>query len=263
MTKLCVVCGKSLVGSQRKLCSDRECHKERRKETVRKYYQNNWEKLRVYNRERYQNNLEKERGRSRECSRKHRLKNSEKIAEYKRKYRHNNQEKIAKYRCEYHRKNREKLNNYNREYRQNNCEKLKESNHKYYYSNQEKKRENRRKYYRRTRGLPEDCDLSHPSSIELIMKQWLQDSSIEFTEQQYINLRAFGANWTRVDFFIEPNICLYSDGGIGTYYHGTKDVQERDDRINKALEEGGHIVIRLSESDILTGVRPVEILELI
>lgn len=244
MTKLCVICGKPLVGSQRKLCSDRECHKERWRKRSHNYYHNNLEREKKRNRKRY-------------------LNNQEKMREYSRKYYWDNQEKRKEYSREYYHNNREKILERAKEYRQNNLEKVTGHERKYRQNNLEKESERGCKHYRRIRGLPEDWGLSRESSIEAIMKRWLQDSNIEFTEQHYINLKAFGANWTRVDFFIEPNICLYSDGGIGNYYHGTKDIQERDTRINRALETGGHVVIRLSESDILAGVRPIEILELI
>ena len=160
--------------------------------------------------------------------------------QYKCEYRQNTPEKIIK---EY---NPERVKEQKRKYRQNSPERVKEYNHK---------------CYRRARGLPEDWDLSQESSIEVIMKRWLQESEIEFIQQYHINLER--ANYTKVDFFIpEANVCLYCDGD---YWHGPKrpDIQERDARINRALESGGYIVIRFSESDILAGVRPTEILELI
>ncbi len=266
MTKLCVICGKPLTGKQTVLCPDRECHREQKKKYSHKYRQNNLEKTREYgrkyrlkNRERkserarkyYQKNLEMMRERGREWYHN----NLEKTKEYYQ----NNSEKIKKRVREYRLKNREKIKEYKRKQYQNNREKERERRRKHYQNNREKIKRNSSNQYRRSRGLPEDCDLSQPSSIEIIMKQWLQDANIEFVEQHYINLKE---NWTKVDFFIEPNICLYSDGD---YWHGPEnpDVQERDDRINRALEEKGHIVIRLGESDILAGVRPVEILELV
>ena len=242
LTKLCVVCGKPLTGKQRKTCSV-ECRRERRKKYIHEYRQNNLERERKRNRKYQQNN-------------------SEKRKEYRRKYYQDNLEKMRKYRRKYRQNNLEKMRESSRNRYQDNLEKERERGRERRRNNRGKERERGHKYYRRTRGLPEDWDLSQPSSIEIMVKQWLQDSDIEFTEQQYINLRTFGANWTRVDFFIEPNICVYCDGD---YWHGLEnpDVQECDVRINRALEEKGHVVIRLTESDILAGVRPVEILELI
>ena len=141
---------------------------------------------------------------------------------------------------------RERNKEYIRQYREENNERLKQYDKLYYEANKEDKRQYTRRWYRRKLGLPEDWDLSRESSIEVIMKRWLQDFNIEFVEQHYINLKILGAHWTRVDFFIEPNICLYSDGD---YRHG--------------LEKGNYIVIRISESDILGGIRPIEILELV
>ena len=163
MTKSCIVCGKTLAGKQRKLCSDRECHRKAAKE-----------------------------------------------------YRQNNTDKVNEY---------------------------------------------KRKRYRRSRGVPEDWDLSRESAIEVIMRRWLQESGIEFVQHHFINLE--DATKTHVDFYIpEANICLYCDGD---YWHGPErpDIQERDARINKALEGMGYSVVRMTEAEILEGNRPWWIGELI
>jgi len=269
MTEFCVVCGGPLTGRQTVLCSDRECHRERKKKYSYKYRQNNIEQTKEYGRKYRQNNQEKEKKRHH----KYHQNNLEMMRERGRKWYYNNLE-WAK---EYYQNNSEKIKDRVRTYRlnnsarererkhehyQNNREREKERNHEYYQNNSGKFKERSRIQYRRLRGLPEGCDLSRPSSIEIIMKRWLQDSNIEFTEQHYINLKETDVNWTKVDFFIEPNICVYCDGD---YWHGSEnpDVQKRDVRINRALEKKGHIVIRLNGSDILAGVRPIEILELV
>lgn len=222
---VCIVCGKPLTGRQRKICSDRECHKENAKEYGREYRQNNQEKLN-------------------ENSRKSYLKNREKRKEYSRKYYQNNIEKLKESRRKYHQNNREKENENSHEYRLNNTEKIKEI---------------RRKYYCHSRGLPEDWNLSKISSIEVIMKRWLQESNIEFTQQHLISFE--NATWTKVDFYIpEANICLYVDGD---YWHSLPEVQERDNRTNKALETMGYSVARMIETEILEGNRPWWIGELI
>ena len=241
MTKFCVVCGKSLTGNQRKLCSDK-CRKVREKECAHEYYQNNPEKAKERSRKRYRNNPEK----ILEKRRKRYRNNPEKEKEQQRKYRLNNREKINESERKRYLNNREKIKKQRREQRQNNLE---------------EKREYDYKQYRLSRGLPEDWDLSRESSIEVIMRRWLQESDIEFVQHHFINLE--NSTRTYVDFYFpEANVCLYCDGD---YWHGPKrpDILERDARINRALETMGHIVIRLSESDILAGVRPVEILEMI
>ena len=281
-----------LTGKQTKLCSAK-CRSERKNEHTREYRLNNPEKMKEYDRRRRQNNREKRK----ENARNYRLNNKEKIKEYNRTYRLNNLETVKKHAREYHLNNLEKIKKYQhnyhlnnleklkararerylnnpekwKEYRLNNLEKVKEYLRKYYLNNLERRREYRqdniekikeydRKRYRRGRGLPDDWDLSRESSIEIIMQRWLQDTHIGFMKQHYINLKKLGASYTRVDFFLEPNICFYCDGN---YYHELEGRQESDARINRALESGGYIVIRLSESDILAGVRPIEILELI
>lgn len=161
---------------------------------------------------------------------------------------------------------KKRKNEYLREYRQNNSKKIKEcerryrlSNHErikkrdcatqreYYRNNPEKINERNRKNYRRVRGLPEDADLHKESSIERIMREWLQTLNIKFVQEYSIN---FGnITWTRVDFYIsEANICLYCDGN---YWHSFSKVQERDIRNNKILEKLGYNVIRMTETDIL------------
>ena len=187
MSKFCIICGKELIGRQRTLCSDRECHKEWRRNYNYEYYQNNPEKA-----------------------------------------------------IEYRQNNREKINEQARKYRQNNREKLSKLS---------------REYYRFIHGLPEDYDFHKESSIEIIVGSWLQEFNIEFEQQYFINFE--GKNWTRVDFYISRmNVCLYIDGD---YWHSLLEVQERDMRNNRLLEEMGYKVIRLSEAEILNGDRPWEL----
>jgi len=132
---------------------------------------------------------------------------------------------------------------------------------KYYRDNQAEILERKRRHYRDVRGLPEDWDLSKESSIEAIMRKWLQESGIEFIQQHFIDLE--DSTWTRVDFYIpEANVCLYCDGD---YWHGPlkPEKQESDTRINKTLEVMGYNVIRMTETEILEGNRPWWIGELI
>lgn len=210
--RICSVCGKEVVGRQRKYCS-KACYKKRVKEMVLER-----------NRERYHTDPE---------YRKRKIK----------------QNSIHHYNL-YHN---------DAEYRANILEKMRER-----YQNdieyKEGSKERKRKRYRRIRGIPEDSKLFKESSIEIIIRKWLQDVGIEFEQEFYINLE--NLTCTYVDFFIEPNICLYCDG---VYWHGSKcsETQERDKRICLSLEDMGYYVTRLSEMEILDGVRPVELLEMI
>lgn len=180
MVKFCIICGKELLTSQTKLCSDKECHRKR-------------------------------------------------INEYSHEYRQNNPEKI-------------------KNYYQNNQEKFKESSHEHYQNNAEKICERIRKKYRYNRGLSGDIDLYKESSIEIITREWLQENNINFIAQYYINLE--NSTWTHVDFFIQPNICLYCDGN---YYHSLSNVEKCDENQNRILPQMGYNVIRLSEIEILEG----------
>ena len=220
--KVCIICGKELTGKQRTLCSE-ECRKKRKKEYDYEYRRNNVEKIKNYSHEYYQDNAKR----------------------------------IKKRNHEYCQNNLKKINGYKRKYRLNNPEKIKEKDHIYYQNNQEKIREHQREYgykkYRLDRGLPEDADLHKESSIERIIREWLQEKNIEFIAQYYIDLRELGANWTYVDFFIEPNICLYCDGN---YYHLLLNAKKCDEEQNRILPQMGYNVIRLTETEILNGVRP-------
>lgn len=91
------------------------------------------------------------------------------------------------------------------------------------------------------------------TGIEIIIKKWLTENNIAFTPQ-------YPTKHTLVDFFILPNICLFTDGD---YWHGTRfpKRQIKDKIITSNLIEEGYMVIRLWESDIQKGKRPLEILE--
>lgn len=94
------------------------------------------------------------------------------------------------------------------------------------------------------------------TDIEMMMEYWLINNEVLYEFQKYINLPS---TWTRVDFFIKPNICLYCDGNR---YHKQEEIKTRDERITKELELMGYKVIRIWGSDIHDGIRPWEILEL-
>jgi len=257
MINLCVVCGKPLTGKQTVLCSDRECYRKRDAERKRKECQNNREKINKRRRKNYQNNPKESK------EHKYYLNNREKILERNHEYQQNKPEMMKENARRYYQNNRERMKENTRRYYQNNRERIlkkkKEYDHKNYWNNPKIFRELGRKNYRRSRGLPEDWDLSKESSIETIMKEWLQESDIGFIQQYTINFE--NATWTHVDFYIpEANVCLYVDGD---YWHSLPERKECDIRINKALEEMGHGVLRMTESEILEGSRPWWIGELI
>jgi len=89
------------------------------------------------------------------------------------------------------------------------------------------------------------------TDIELILESWLETQQITYTKQ----IPLLGI--TIVDFFVEPNVCLYADGD---YWHNLPKVKARDRWINWQLKENDYKVIRLSGSEIKAGVRPLELL---
>jgi len=84
------------------------------------------------------------------------------------------------------------------------------------------------------------------------LEEWLQHNNIKYEKQLPLE------GITIVDFFIEPNVCLYADGN---YWHGLEIVKKRDKQIDAKLEKYGYRVIRLWGSEIKDGVRPNEILQ--
>lgn len=84
------------------------------------------------------------------------------------------------------------------------------------------------------------------TDIERLLGQWLNKHNIKFEEQKPVE------KVTTVDFFIEPNLCLYADGD---YWHNKEDVRQRDKRINEALRIKGYKVVRLLGSEIKKGIR--------
>lgn len=94
------------------------------------------------------------------------------------------------------------------------------------------------------------------TDIELAMEYWLINNGVFYEFQKYINLFS---TYTKVDFFIKPNICLYCDGNR---WHESEKARIRDERITRELEEMDYRVIRIRGSDIHNGIRPLEILEM-
>lgn len=86
------------------------------------------------------------------------------------------------------------------------------------------------------------------TDIEQIIENWLRENNINFIPQKIIE------GITIVDFFIEPNICIYVDGN---YWHNLPKVRERDVWIDQELEQRRFKVIRLWGSDIKKGMRPL------
>ena len=85
------------------------------------------------------------------------------------------------------------------------------------------------------------------TDIEIILEDWLKDKGIKYEKQKQL------LGITLVDFFIEPNICLYADGD---YWHNIPKVRQRDGLIRKVLRDNGYKTIWLKGSAIKSGVRP-------
>ena len=93
------------------------------------------------------------------------------------------------------------------------------------------------------------------TDIEILIEKWLLEKDITFEKQYLIR---FNIGFTKVDFFIEPNVCLYVDGD---YYHNLPDAIERDERNNNLLPGLGYEVIRIKGSEIHAGIRPDGLLQ--
>jgi len=102
---------------------------------------------------------------------------------------------------------------------------------------------------------------------ERIMEFGLIINGISYKKQKLIHVGKFQH---RVDFFIEPNICIEVDGD---YIHGNprrfkpdqkigfgrivKDVWVNDEKINFKLKELGFIIMRFWEYDIIKDVQKI------
>lgn len=78
------------------------------------------------------------------------------------------------------------------------------------------------------------------TSIEIIVRKWLEESEIIYEQQKLL------LNTTFADFYVEPKIVIYCDGGYG---HSKPYAKERDAFVNKLLKERGYALLRLSEEE--------------
>ena len=85
--------------------------------------------------------------------------------------------------------------------------------------------------------------------IEKKVESVLVNNHINFEKQKKI------MGITEVDFFINPNICIYCDGD---YWHNLDYVKKRDERINNTLKENNYLVLRYSENNINNNLDLVE-----
>ena len=120
-----------------------------------------------------------------------------------------------------------------------------------------------RRYRLRRCGLPEDFieasfhQKKHRTDIEKIIEYSLLTSDIfDYEFQKRIEFNGFISH-TIVDFFVEPNFCVYVDGNthINNNRYGFNQ-QDKDIAIDKELMRRGFIPLRLWHRDILNGDRP-------
>lgn len=119
-----------------------------------------------------------------------------------------------------------------------------------------------KRWYLKSLGLPNEfvelalLQKKKRTDIELIMEYWLLNNEVPYEFQKYIKLSSTS---TKVDFFIDPNICLYCDGNR---WHELEERRVSDERITKELESMGYRVIRIWGRDIHDGIRPLNLLEM-
>ncbi|NMJ87623.1 MAG: DUF559 domain-containing protein, partial [Thaumarchaeota archaeon] len=109
----------------------------------------------------------------------------------------------------------------------------------------------------------------NPSKLNFILYKICDDEGIKYKPEKKIKLtqkELHDQDTTRVDLFIEPNICLFADG---TYHHAdpekyddysvirlrhkdrlAKDIRKIDDGITRDLESQGYTVLRFWEDDL-------------
>lgn len=115
-------------------------------------------------------------------------------------------------------------------------------------------------------GLPEDFieaslhQKKKRTNIEMVMEYWLINNGIPYKFQKRIK---FPSTYTIVDFFVEPNFCVYVDGHAhqNSNCYG-ENRQNIDTAIDKELMEMGLIPLRLWYEDIFNGDRPWLILDI-
>lgn len=106
-----------------------------------KYYIENKERIKKYNRKRYRDNPEK----GKEYTRRYYRENIDKVKKQRRKYREKNIERERERKRIYYKKNHEKLKELDKKYRKENLEKERGKDRLYYKNNSEKIRKRHRK----------------------------------------------------------------------------------------------------------------------
>lgn len=89
------------------------------------------------------------------------------------------------------------------------------------------------------------------TSIEIRLQNALKESGIEFTTHKAIR--------GQPDLFIEPNLCIFTDG---CYWHccpkcgfeDYKDKRLRDEEVSRYLQKEGYVVLRFWEHDIISNL---------
>ena len=132
-----------------------------KKAHCKKYYENNLEKRKAYNKKYRQTHPDKMKANNK----KHYEKNSEKVKAQAKKWAKNNPDKVKTIKKKYYQKNSEKVNTRIEKYRQNNPEKVKAGVKKYYQKNSEKYKVYNKKYY-----------LNNPEKVNIRAKKWAKNN---------------------------------------------------------------------------------------
>lgn len=85
------------------------------------------------------------------------------------------------------------------------------------------------------------CIKQKDTDIELIIENWLKICDIKYEKQKPIG------NFTMVDFFIEPDWCLYADGD---YWHSKPERIKKDNEIDRKLRVMGYFPQRIKGINI-------------
>ena len=85
------------------------------------------------------------------------------------------------------------------------------------------------------------CVKQEGTDIEQIIEKWLIENRIKYNKQKPIG------NFTIVDFFIYPDVCLYADGD---YWHSKPERIKKDTEIDMKLRKLGYFPQRIRGSNI-------------
>lgn len=181
-TKTCGIC--KITKAQNEFFRNGNRHqsycKECAKEKIKKYRQENKEKIRITSKKYLEKNREKHKEHSRNYIERHKSE----VNERKSIYRHKNREILNEKAREYISKNRELLKKKSREYLKNNKEKVNKYQKKYYEDNKEKRKEYGKEYYEKNKDIIKEYRERNNEIIKRQRKNYRKSNKEELNEKR-------------------------------------------------------------------------------